>query len=520
MSSLQLHAPTLLLSLAPFAWFYAGNLHEPIQPSDLAIYSLATSAIALALAISLEALLPSKPGRATCGLAVAVLFFFNYSGISSAGIEMGGSPNTAAVLYATIALAAIVVAIALGSRPGFQKFLLLFAAANFVIPLIFIATDRATAGPARVRSPIEHGLVGNDVWSGSLQRTPNVYWIVVDSYPNARELLDIYAFDNSLFVNALNRRGFTVTPGSYANFSTTLLSVPSTLEMDYVFDQEDPFYETQRSRSWRRLPGRTRSGVNASIGGDNRSVSFFKAVGYTYIHYEGGVFLITRCQGAEDLCLKGGSTGQSDLESRLIALTPGPWLLSHSTAMRRALHPHEGIGSGTGIPELQANIEEGPFAEPFFLYAHIASPHRPYTNDALCNLLPVEFDRSGNRHFLAQLQCVNRQVEALLDSIVGRDPDAIVILSADHGPRLSVRKGTSLYDHSNRQVRESLSILQAFRGPPECLASLTPDLTPINSLRWVFACLGDEPPRWIPEHHFIARPDAPERGRIRRVRLE
>ena len=513
-------AAILLLSIAPFAWFYAGNLHEPIGWGDLALYAFCTSAFALALVVTLEALPRSRPGRAAGGVAVAVFLFFHYHGMANAGVAIGYSPDSAALLYGGVALGAIAIGTLLGTRRGFQQFLLVFSLINLAVPTVLIAIDRNSTERERTRPPLEHGLAGNDVWSGTPQPEPNAYGIVVDSYPNARDLLDFYGFDNRVFVDDLHARGFTVIPDSYANYSTTLLSVPSTLEMDYVFDQEDPVYEVPRAGSWRRLPGLTRSGVNASIGGDNRSVSFFRALGYRYLHYEGGLFLVTRCQGTEDVCLEGGSTGLSDLDSRLVALTPLQWFFSNLDAFPVQLRPRTPAASGTGIPELREDLEERPLPEPFFLYAHIASPHRPYTNDALCNLLPLEFDRSGNRHFLAQLQCVNLQLLELLDSIVERDPEAIVLVSADHGPRLSVRKGTSLYALSKRQLRESLSILQAYRAPPECLASLTTDLAPVNSLRWVFACLGNEPPRWKPQHHFIARSDSPERGRVRKVSLD
>lgn len=517
---LQRLAPAAFFSLAPFAWFYAANLHEPIRPGDLVLYAFASAAVAVVAILCIEALAGPKQGRVASSVAVGVLLFFNYHAICTTVLENGGSPGSAAIVYAAIGAAAVSLAAALGARPGFQRFLVVFAAANLAVPLGLIAADRLSAGPLRVRAPLDHRLAGNDVWSGIAQRKPNVYWIVVDSYPNGHVLRDAYGFDNSAFIDGLSDRGFTVTGDSYANFSTTLLSVPSTLEMDYIFDRDDPVYEIQRAGSWRRLPGRTRSGVNAAVGGDNRTVSFFKELGYAYVHYEGGLFLITRCQGYEDLCLEAGSAGLSDLEFRLLALTPALWLVENSNAIHSALRPPGGAPSGTGIPELQARIDAPPLPEPFFLYAHIASPHRPYTNDALCNLLPLEFERSGNRHFLAQLQCVSLQLEELLDSIVRRDPEAIVVLSADHGARLSVRKGTSLYEHSERQVRESLAILQAFRGPAKCRASLRQDLTPINAMRWVFACLGDEVPRWLPARHFIARSDAPERGRIRQVELD
>jgi hypothetical protein len=192
--------------------------------------------------------------------------------------------------------------------------------------------------------------------------------------------------------------------------------------------------------------------------------------------------------------------------------------------LRSALQPRRRSASGTGIPELARGLAKtlragGMLQDPFFLYAHISSPHRPYMNDAQCNLLEAHADRRGNRHFLEQLQCVNRQLEEFLSPILASDPGAIIILSSDHGPRLSVRLGTPLHALSGRQVRESLGILNAFRLPARCQSALRPDLTPVNTMRIVFACLGDDEPRLLPPKYFIVRPDSQQRGKLRRVSL-
>ena len=198
--------------------------------------------------------------------------------------------------------------------------------------------------------------------------------------------------------------------------------------------------------------------------------------------------------------------------------------LAGCLTLRQALEPRRRSASGTGIPELGRGLARalragGLLQEPFFLYAHISSPHRPYLNDAQCNLLEAHVDRRGNRHFLNQLQCVNRHLEELLSPILASDPGAIVILSSDHGARLSVRRGTALHSLSERQIRESLGILNALRLPPACRSALRPNLTPVNTLRIVFACLGGHEPRLLAPMHFIVRPDSPQRGKLRRVSL-
>ena len=516
--TLRRWAPVVFFSLAPFAWFYASNLHEPIRLGDLFAYALATALGTCTLTGLSEVLFRTRSYRVSSIVAAATLLFFSYRSLTESAVPAGLSKDTELVVYAILCLALLAVTTRWGARPSFHLFLTAFAAANLAVALSIGVARSANSleSPEVLALPIP----AEDVWSGTALRRPNIYWIVVDSYPNRRELLDYYGFDNAPFIESLVRRGFNVTDESYANFSTTLLSIPSTLDMAYVFDEEDPVYEINRNGAWQRLPGKTHRGVNAAISGDNRTVSLLRQQGYAYVHFSGGTFLITRCQGHEDVCLEATPATFSDLQYRLLSLTPLWDLLARSPTLRKTLHPRRQAASGTGIVELESQLGASQLPQPFFLYAHIASPHRPYANDALCNLLPLDFDRRGNRHFLEQLSCVNRHLEQLLDSIQNRDPEAIIWLSSDHGPRLSIRKGSSIFSLSKKQVRESLGVLQAFRLPPDCQDPIPKNITPINGMRLIFACLSKEEPRWLPDRHYIARPDAPERGRIRRVQID
>ena len=506
-----------LVSLAPFAWFYAQNLHEPIRAGDVIGYAIGTVGVGWLLFLVLDLIGPANPARLGAGIAAAVFLFFSYYGF----VSLFGLPGEGALrsltAFAITSVPLILLVAFLAQKSLFRLFLFIFASANLGIPLALILTsDLPDPGPS-LPPEQAYPLDGNDIWSGTLVRSPNIYWIVADSYPNAVELFEYYGFDNDLFLDRLEARGFVVARESYSNFSTTLLSVPSTLDMEYSFDEDESIYEAKFGAVWARLPGRTNSGVHASFGGDNRTVSWLRQLGYHYIHFEGQSFLITRCQGEEDLCIRGALAGLTELQYRLLSLTPFRGLFEDWLALSRGRQPRERAASGTGIPELEKSLATLDLAEPFFLYAHIASPHRPYLNDAQCNLLSADYDRRGNRNFINQLQCVNRHLESLVESIVAVDPDAFIVLSSDHGARLSVRKGTALHELSPRQVRESLGILNAFRLPAECTSAIHPRVTPINTMRIVFACLGGEEPQLLEPQHFIVRPDSPQRGHLRRV---
>ncbi len=126
-----------------------------------------------------------------------------------------------------------------------------------------------------------------------------------------------------------------------------------------------------------------------------------------------------------------------------------------------------------------------------------------------------------HKDFLNQLQCVNIQLTQLIDQITRDSPDAIIIINSDHGPRLSAPGSKSIFDYTPEQIQEYLSILNAVRLPPTCRTRLEPDLSPINSLRLVFACLGGHEPRFIDDRHFIAVPWPQHRdhGKIREVEI-
>ena len=61
--------------------------------------------------------------------------------------------------------------------------------------------------------------------------------IIADAYGGQAVLEEFYDFDNSDFVTELADLGFSVPYGVVANYSHTLLSVSSLLEMEYVAER-------------------------------------------------------------------------------------------------------------------------------------------------------------------------------------------------------------------------------------------------------------------------------------------
>ena len=91
-------------------------------------------------------------------------------------------------------------------------FLALLPPAWQILSLWRVLPDQGPSLPLEEAYPLD----GNPVWSGQALQRPNIYWIVVDSYPNLAELKKHYSYDNLPFILALEERGFYVARQAHA----------------------------------------------------------------------------------------------------------------------------------------------------------------------------------------------------------------------------------------------------------------------------------------------------------------
>ncbi|HET7142397.1 MAG TPA: hypothetical protein VFI68_00135, partial [Anaerolineales bacterium] len=73
------------------------------------------------------------------------------------------------------------------------------------------------------------------------ENPPDVYFFLLDSYGRADLLEQAYGFDNSEFVNELEKRDFFVAKCSQSNYVRTEISLGSSLNMQYLQDLSDTF---------------------------------------------------------------------------------------------------------------------------------------------------------------------------------------------------------------------------------------------------------------------------------------
>ncbi len=90
-----------------------------------------------------------------------------------------------------------------------------------------------------------------DVNTPGNKRTPDIYYIILDSYTRQDELMQRYGFDNSAFISELKDIGFYTADCSFTNYPYTSGSMAATLNMDYLYNtttepedsgDQDPIY--------------------------------------------------------------------------------------------------------------------------------------------------------------------------------------------------------------------------------------------------------------------------------------
>jgi len=305
---------------------------------------------------------------------------------------------------------------------------------------------------------------------------PDIYYIVLDSYTRQDALKEFWDYDNSEFIDYLTSKGFYVASKSRSNYFGTILSLPSSLNMQYINYLSD------------RVSPRDVTVLGKMIA--NSEVSrFLKSKGYRYILVsDEGIGGGDMDKYAEVLQYKGvfGIKISSFARSliKTTALQPFAFYFGvYSTKEKEILYVFDTVAD---IPSIK---------EPTFVLAHVCSPHPPFIFDRNGNLVkPSIFrkqdpeERALQEHpaYLEQLIFITKKVETLIDELLSKsDVPPVIILQSDTGPDRYMRQpGSELTEETF--MKEKMKILNAYLLPDNGKQLLYESVTPVNSFRIVF----------------------------------
>lgn len=295
---------------------------------------------------------------------------------------------------------------------------------------------------------------------------PDVYVIITDEYAGNRELKEVFGFDNSPFLSALEQKGFHVIANSTSNYNYTVYSIASTLNMDYLdkTGKQPPLsfaYETIRN---------------------NRLLRFLQWHGYRFYNHTS--FDFTGQPAQAEVSFLPSRTRLITSQTFLSRIEKELGYHLFSTLKWKSFIRKTVYSTGKNnehLYRLTTGIAGSISTKPKFVLTHLMMPHYPYYFDASGKAYPfeslVEGNQSNKEHYLQYLQYCNKKLLSLTDHILknAKQPPVIVLMG-DHGFRHFAKPVDMKYHYDN---------LAAVYLPGSTDSSFKDDLTNVNLLRTV-----------------------------------
>lgn len=457
-----------------------------------------------------------KAGLITTGV---VIVFFSYGHVY--GLVKSWSVATVVLgrhrflMVLALALLAAWCVWVLRRRTGEQGLSVFFNAAGLVvvaIPVVSILAYHLTPRSYEARSEPAGPASAEPGPAGGAAPQPDIYYIILDGYARHDVLMDNYACDNSAFLAALDDLGFTVAGESRSNYLMSVLSMASSLNLEYL----DALAERMGPSSDDLRP-------LADMLAHSRLREFLQARGYRMVAFDSG-WPLTQVEDA-DVYLSPDALSRS---STVLFGPPNEFelLLLRSTLLRSLLDKYQS----------QVRTVDSPLEAPFsrqrerllfgldelgdipgwdgdyFVFAHLVIPHPPFVFGP--NGEPILHDREysfsdgsafeGTRQeyiqgYCGQVAFISTQIQSLARRLIEHsDPPPVILLQADHGPRLNL----DWHDADRTDLREAFSILNAYYVMGEAAPALYPSITPVNSFRLLLNQLFGEGYELLPDESY------------------
>jgi hypothetical protein len=400
-----------------------------------------------------------------------------------------------AYAYAAVFLVAPLLALAFLSRKRFLDFGLIVAAVAVVSSAVQLGLASVDSQPAELQeqaqaqtAAAEEANYPAQAVSGTGEPLPSIYHVLADQYSRTDQLKKVLGYDNSGFDRALEERGFKVLKQARANYRETVFSVSAMHAMDYPFTEEKP------------LP-KTLDNVFTSMGGTSAVMRKAWSLGYDYMHVDTNIWGLTQCPDhPKVICLTPRDSHLSNWDVEILdalnRMTPFSYFFSFNASMSKA----------TSVDDVAKAVTARGFERPRVLFAHTMQPHSPYTRRADCSSLGnVSFSLSGPNdppRYIDAVQCVNLMMLRFVDTVGAKDPNAIIILSSDHGSKFLFNTEAHKGVWTRPQFDERYSALLAIRAPKRCMDQLKDDMTLVNVYRWAFACVEGKAPDLLPDEFY------------------
>jgi hypothetical protein len=291
---------------------------------------------------------------------------------------------------------------------------------------------------------------------------PDIYYINFDAYANEHTLKETFEYDNGPFLNSLKDRGFYVASKSSSNYAETLLSLGSSLNMDYL---------DQKILKGPRSNNHHDTDLMKSIE-NGKVILLLKSRGYKFVHLAAGwgVALKNRNADLEIKCDQINEVISTLVASSLYFPFEKHFKLISNDRRQQILCTFEEFGKTSSIPG------------PKFVFGHVLLPHFPF--DFGPNGEDVDHEDTKEK-YLGQLIFANNKIITMVDKILeSNSSPPIIIIQSDHGPSTPFTRKP--FNGDVQFKRDRMRNLNAYLLPGRDGEILYETISPVNTFRVIF----------------------------------
>ncbi len=289
-------------------------------------------------------------------------------------------------------------------------------------------------------------------WKLSCSECPDIYYIILDSYTSQESLRKHWNFGNERFCNEIKKINFFLADSSRSKFTATPYSLYSSLNMD------GDSLRVSNLHLFEVLDGIKQNTVASKL----------SEAGYDVVNLSLFDFLSTK----RYYDYSNFNNDSNSIINRLI----------NNTALAiffTAYQSHYLYETNLSVLDSLYSLAKKNNPAPRFVYAHLMSPHFPFTMDSLGRYIPLYQQKyiSNPEGYLQQLKGLNKKLFPMIEHIIKeKKRPALVILQGDHGFRFFGGKDGKV---------EASSIMNAYYLPSDS-DQLYKTISPYNTFRFIF----------------------------------
>jgi hypothetical protein len=312
------------------------------------------------------------------------------------------------------------------------------------------------------------------IWKGS-ENFPDVFLIILDMYPSNLVLEQYFEFNNKNFTNKLESLGFNVFYNSRSNYSRTLLSLTSTLNMEYLNeDTESSHKELTLQNLYHKLE-------------NGKVQSFFKKKGYNFYWFEGGYLPGKSQYNYNEFFIPVNGTlysRQETVDNDFLIYFINNSIISPIAERIKIIAVdifRKRIDNiFIKLPVLASNKDHK------FVFAHFIAPHPPFVfGENGDKVYYDENSRNSKTAFINQLKYINKRLINTLEKILSIDNgrNKIIIIQGDHGTREIIPN--NIYSFNQHWAREAFGNLNAVYFSDKLKNKKVNYHSPVNTFRFI-----------------------------------